>query len=689
MSSVDLSTQKINNLKFFQKYAPEVYKTLNDYTPVKKLFLDPAQGIVDVINEETKQTLYEGNAVDYAAKEVNDYLEQVQPLNNVLTSPPLLKLSEANERFQIQAIKQCLSSAPYETEHGRFTGYNFHSEAPLLVVVGCGLGYHINELLNKQEINHLIVFEPDIDMLYASLFTMDWQSLFNYFAGDESKRIDMIFDFTNHRGHQYSSLWNKLIQYPPFFPYGTIFYNHRRLRRHETVIKKVRDDMTTYFNLWGTYDDEVNQFNNARHNFLEKVKCLSSVDKNVCRDVPVFILGSGPSIDQRIDWIKANADKAIIVSSGSARDICKANGIIPDIQIELESDYIVADVYNRGDYSDFYEKSLLVGAIQCTPWIFKYFKKSVAYFKESTALTELFNKDNLVNGTTPSSLNAGLAICHFLGFRKLFLFGADFSYIDREQHHSKSSLYYKDNMKDVTENYEKLFNSLKMVEGVDGVEKETMPFLYTCQRRAEVEIARARNHFPGILHFNCSLGAKIEGTVWISKAEEMEKLFASFPAVEKEPLLKQVEESTFTVPMETLKEKTEFIQQTITDICENITVMVKEMQSDTRADALQVLRKISNYLEYDVSKRLGTIYYFFRGTTWFWLAGYYSQIHSCKPGTEEQLIQHWNKAFIKFLAEWPEHFEHVVSREKNYEDDPLINSVIRKPIYLEEFERWA
>ena len=64
-------------------------------------------------------------------------------------------------------------------------GFNqpFPSDLSSFVMFGVGLGYHIWDIVDRYEVDQLIVYEQDSDMLYFSLFCIDWSLVYEKVKG--------------------------------------------------------------------------------------------------------------------------------------------------------------------------------------------------------------------------------------------------------------------------------------------------------------------------------------------------------------------------------------------------------------------------------------------------------------------------------------------------------------------------
>ena len=64
-------------------------------------------------------------------------------------------------------------------------------------------------------------------------------------------------------------------------------------------------------------------------------------------DVPVFIVGNGPSLDYLIEVLREEKERVVIVSCGTALQALYQNGITPDYHAEIETNRSTFDWLTR------------------------------------------------------------------------------------------------------------------------------------------------------------------------------------------------------------------------------------------------------------------------------------------------------------------------------------------------------
>ena len=670
-----LAALKVKNLSFIRDNFPALYPLLNEHSPEKKrLNADTQKDIFQLLNTETGQILI-NNAKEAAESEVLTFINRCHRNNRLLTVATGFRNTFTIPRFSAKKLAEVVDSSPLTQENFNF--YPFDNHIPMLCVMGVGLGLHIEKLLQSVSIDHLVICERDKDEFYASLFTIDWEALFLPLINDPHRSVTLMLLPGNNDNAAFGILWNHLVKQPPFFPTATVFYNHRGTNRNEKILARVRKDITMYYSLWGNYDDEINQLNNALHNFRAGIPRLRK-PLSTHTDTPVLIIGSGPSLDERMDWIRAAQKKAIIVSCGSARDVLRRNGIHPDFQVELESDYVAAEAYSRTVTRSDTNGTTLMAAAQVPPKIFALYESRQMYFKDSTAMASLFSENNVVSGCTPSATNAGLGVFLHLGFENLFLFGMDFGYIDPEKHHSKDSIYYTDeNPEDLIDSTWDNLEQGMPTPGVQGNDIKTIPFLYTGKRRVEVELASVMN--TRTLHaYNCSLGAKIDNAEWLNDIDVFKEKILNLPGDYKSALT-IIRQAGDPVYQEEQDEKLKLLEDAIRRVSTRILNELDHMEI-SMSSLSDTSYRIARFLEEDIYQKLKTIYYIFRGSVWFFLSIGYAHAYALDGEKRTEFIKLWLKVFRDFLNEWPEHYCSIVYRDVSVENDPLLTKMITEAV---------
>ena len=89
----------------------------------------------------------------------------------------------------------------------------------------------------------------------------------------------------------------------------------------------------------GFFEDEILMMRNTYYNLRGTAFRLVDRKRHRERSTPVFVVGSGPSLDRDIAAIKKWRDRAIVFSCGTAIGILLKNGIRPDLHVENENTF--------------------------------------------------------------------------------------------------------------------------------------------------------------------------------------------------------------------------------------------------------------------------------------------------------------------------------------------------------------
>lgn len=385
-------------------------------------------------------------------------------------------------------------------------------EVPSALIFGVGLGYHLGYLYERCKIGTLFLFEPDLDLFYASLYCFDWAPLLGYLHQENLGLHILLGQDENTIVKDFASaiqLRGSFLVANAFIMWG---YQNEKIRK---LIEIVRQEYYLLVMGWGFFDDNLIALSHTINNieravpFLQKNKKISPVYQRT----PVFIIANGPSLDESIAVIKAHKDRAILISCGSAMTALHKVGIKPDIHVETERTKIVYDFLANLNDSDYQREILFLSSDVIHPDCSTLFNKSMLTFKLGEPGVTLYQNYfphlqpcAVFSGMNPLVGNIGVSLPINLGFKNIYLFGMDNGYRQKGHHHSRFSAYYNNN--DKAEAFgEKVYgDSQRACEGNFGGVVISNIMFDTSRRVTEAVLAANSD----VQCFNCSDGAKIE-----------------------------------------------------------------------------------------------------------------------------------------------------------------------------------
>tara|TARA_R110002167_G_scaffold90966_7_gene244686 strand:- start:206 stop:2335 length:2130 start_codon:yes stop_codon:yes gene_type:complete len=661
------------NLSFFERVYPGIFNYFKAYQlQESKLDIQPQNNELDII--ENQKHVY-GGAKGYALKEVDHFLQHFDYGKNIHSMKPLYKGEYKNQRFFAQHIDRVYQYSSLTPE--TFTGYKLPDFFPLTVFMGCGLGLHIKALIEKRDLRHIVVAETNMDRFFSSFYAIDWEQLVTPYLVDN----DSSFNFTlvphaETEDQIRNVIWNQLIEYCPFFPVTTLFYNHLGCPKFDRIIDAINSDLYVHLFSFGNYDDEINQLNNAIHNFKQGIKRLPLPSKQGF-DLPVCIVGSGPSLDERIEWLRSLQGKAIIVSCGTALRALYQHGIKPDFQVELESDYNTFATQSLNEDKEFMRSIKLIGAAQLSPLMFTLFDEKRVFFKGEGVLNKLFSlPGESIKEAAPTCTNAALAFAFHYGFSEIFLFGLDYGFPNKEKHHSAGAVYYKEDgpegLKKAT-TYEE--SDLISVKAADGESILTTTFLFTSKRRTE-NIIQAANH-PNI--YNCSNGCQIDGAKWIDAAG-----FSAYKSnvydLNKSDVMRELfNDTALTVSNDEIDNALNIMK---TELILMMSVfnefLIKPIED--KKTLMNICYQMNHWLQATLKSKNESFYFFVRGSVWHFLHAGFSHSFALEEAEGfNDFITGWQSEFTCFFSDILAHFEGIVFKEYDLNIDQMIHRSISQP----------
>lgn len=594
-AQLELEVQFQKNMELFKQYAPVVYEEYINYEPTELQLIWDEGGYLNLVNSQTGMPVYNKNPVQFAEDQLTVY-EKVPSWYRVSFTPSDDKI------FQ---------QTPYlQTINNRFVDEfkkaqpNINNPVSVLMVAGCGLGYHIPKLIELADPYTLCIFDPHKDSFYACLHTIDWEPiikklyapgrLLKLFIGNTIEKTITSLRLLTHRIglHNISN---------------TYVFRHFNSAQTDEFLEQFKAQF--HLTLTGTgflEDEQISIAHTVENmNINRPVLNNTSITKGL---PPVFIVGNGPSLDNLMDILREHQDKAIIISCGTTIGTLYKAGITPDFHVEMERTYNTTAALTRSAPEEYYKDINLLALNTVSPEALAMFKNAYIAIKANDPGDELINS-NLpfqimpLNASNPTCTNTGLTYALRFGFREIYLLGVDLGMKDKNKHHASSSQYYDDDNEVL--NLSTQNTRMLTVPGNFSDEVETTQILDTSRANMSIAI----DFYPDAKVYNLNDGARIDGTLPLHKKE-----LQLTNSIDKDFTLNKILETCFTqinlavpITLDSLKER--YLKEALL-ILKNLSFS-KEPKS--KAEVLEELDKVFLTV-YALQKSAPVSYWLLTGT---------------------------------------------------------------------------
>jgi len=349
---------------------------------------------------------------------------------------------------------------------------------------GILLGTHIERIIKKLDIKTLLLFENNLEIFRLSLFIVNYRNL--------SQNRNLIFSIDDNSiniNNKIETFYSKSFHGNYMIKYCSINNRNQELNSvvnfcsmkspyyfiYPLVLKGVLAQSISNMNIYPTLNTK------NRYDILSNSK--------------VIIIGSGPSLDKNIEWLKKNKEYFFIICVGSSLNILIENNIKPNL-------LIVGDIHHLA----INEKSnYVLSKIKDIPFltytgthknVFGKFNKNNIYLFE--VMTHI--KDTSLHIQGGSVGGQAFYLSCILGARNIYLLGLDMS-LDpiTNTTHSKSH-----------KNFEKINKSNHLL--IKGNFRDIVATIPEFQRYLKA-VNKIVKKYPNINIYNLSDGAYINNTI--------------------------------------------------------------------------------------------------------------------------------------------------------------------------------
>lgn len=510
LESNDSSALYEKNLAAFEKFYPKVHKALSEHkTRAWQLVVDPA-GQMNLYHQHRRALFH------------LDHLSETNQLVEYFVNHPYKDDVVLNQRVSRKLIKYLHFSKVQEMQPLIEQILNTQSKLPQkvdsLIIFGVALGKHIEILSKQHQIQNLFICEPNLDYFAASLYVTDWADLFHR-ADEQESRV--YLNLGGDGSHYFYDLMAQFYQVGAYSIANTYMLSTYYNIGMQKAISDLRAELKVVLALGEYFDHARYGIAHTYHSLVNHHRYLKNNNAEYKDlpyfDLPVFIIGNGPSLDKSFEYIKEYRDQVIVISCGTALRSLYKNDIRPDFHAEIEQNRATYDWITQIDDLEYLKAITLLSVNGIHPDTSALFKETLLCFKDGEASTYVFNNGLKKKGIHAASLayayptvtNLVLNYSLKMGFKLFYLFGVDLGFVDINQHHSQYSSYYKADGSQAY-NYQARHGGGVPAKGNFRTTVFTKPEFEVSRKLLEQAISKAGRK---VEIYNCSDGVKINGTV--------------------------------------------------------------------------------------------------------------------------------------------------------------------------------
>ncbi|ACV67923.1 6-hydroxymethylpterin diphosphokinase MptE-like protein [Desulfohalobium retbaense] len=317
----------------------------------------------------------------------------------------------------------------------------------LIYVYGVIGGQQIIDLLENFNIRHLVFIERSIDIIEASLYFIDWVGVLDLIE-QKNTHLNVVID--NDTQRLFRETLDTALKSNPVFIYSSMHLFQYKCNDFESCYNKLSLESGKLFEM-RVVDTELRICKNTAFNMSKPRQVLQKryFCKKSTKDSSIFaaaIVGSGPSLDESIKYLKDHKNNFTIFSCGSSLLSLYENNVLPDYHVDIERQH------NIQPYINYIDKEYLNNVHVLYPIYFKERYEYADLFKSKTYFHVQNNYDlffaNVAEGDL--LLSGGLTVTSYAlelalqaTFNVVYLFGCDLGYFNTQNHHAKGHVHYK------------------------------------------------------------------------------------------------------------------------------------------------------------------------------------------------------------------------------------------------------
>lgn len=308
---------------------------------------------------------------------------------------------------------------------------------PALFIYGLGNGAFIKALLENTEHKTIIVFEPEIEILYLILTVLDFSKELekhSLFLIESSSIKDTQFKFLTQLDGvmQSAKIYNLYI--------NTTFYDN-----FSDDILRINNNFSTIFiqNMRENGNDAtdtiigINQTLEHIPAMLEGIALKSILEQRKNKVNTAIVVSTGPSLNKQLGLLKKIEDKATIICADSSYTILKKYNINPDFVVSIERIALTSEFFNS-PVSNFDDNIIFICATLTHENTITYLKdRNYALVFRPIVFEKGFDDSDFgYIGSGQSCAHLAYELAERLGYKRIAFIGQDLAFSQDNKSHS-------------------------------------------------------------------------------------------------------------------------------------------------------------------------------------------------------------------------------------------------------------
>lgn len=346
-------------------------------------------------------------------------------------------------------------------------------EDTLYIVLGADNGLILHYLVENRKKGQVFIVLEHQEVIEALIaMNSSWKNEFSFENLEKFNYEDLFDHYHDYVVRNAVQNLKSISAQSEFGPYADLVNNQNNSLRKFNID---REDNRNYHDFYDA------QFKNI----CDLHTPIKSIENSLNSNIPVIVLGGGPSLDTIIPWLKENQNNIWIFAASRISTRLYKENIIPDFIGAVDYQEVLFDISK--DMLKFQDQTVLLTGEHPGYGILQQWPGSTAYSRYRFPWKRDAESNYLTLGPTITNALLGFAVS--LGAKTIYLAGVDFCFSETGQCHESSSL----------ESTHGIYNNFDtVVETYEGKKAGTTIQFYNAVGNLEKQVAFFKKNDPGV-----------------------------------------------------------------------------------------------------------------------------------------------------------------------------------------------